>query len=237
MKTKTIVTKPNWKLLVLIHFLFIGSYLLINTFIHMSRKMAADGFQMLDQKAADFALTMRSPELTSFFLLITSFGNWRVLLTLFVLLTLIFAIYRKQIKTPLIVGGIISGAGVAMYILKDIFDRQRPSMDVLVNARLSSFPSGHAMLSVVFYGFVIILLCKWIKNPRLKLVLRTLLVLLILIICWSRVYLGAHFFSDVLAGIIAGLGWLSMAWLAYFSVKLYKKRTLVVDTTPMDNVP
>ncbi|MEQ8472022.1 MAG: phosphatase PAP2 family protein [Marinoscillum sp.] len=219
----------NWKLLFLIAFLGIGSYVAIDGFIEMAESMSEDEFINLDSHAAEMALAMRTPPLTKFFHFITAFGNWQVFVSLFVVFTAGFFISNKHFKAPLIVGGLISGAGVVMYVLKDLFDRQRPSIDVLVNARLSSFPSGHSMLSVVFYGFMIFLVWRVVENRFIKWLFSLMLILLILTICWSRVYLGAHYASDVLAGMIAGIGWLCMALLGYLIVKMYKKKKLYIQ--------
>ena len=113
---------------------------------------------------------------------------------------------------------------MVMYILKEGFDRERPTLDTLVNASLSSFPSGHSMISVVFYGFVIFYIWQVSRSLFFQVSSSTFFIVLITLICWSRIYLGAHFASDVLAGIVAGVGWLSTSLLIYLVIKLIRKK-------------
>jgi len=115
-----------------------------------------------------------------------------------------------SIKVPAIA---LSSLGL-MFILKNIFDRERPAVPLLKQAAGLSFPSGHALMSVTFYGLIIYMIFKNVKNNGLKWSLITLLILLIMIIGLSRVYLRVHYASDVIAGYCIGFLWLVFAvWL------------------------
>lgn len=216
--------KLHWITLFLIVFLSFISYYAVTGFLELAERLAEQEFEKLDMRAAEIALEMRNDTLTVFFVTITTLGNWHAFVALFIIFSVIFYRSRKQIRTPLIIAGMIAGAGGVMYILKEVFARERPTMNTLVEASLPSFPSGHSMLSVVFYGFIIFYLWRVLNSKFLRIILTILLVALILVICWSRIYLGAHFASDVIAGITAGIGWLSISLLVYLLVKFLKTK-------------
>lgn len=95
-----------------------------------------------------------------------------------------------------------------MFGLKNLFDRDRPLVPLLEEARGLSFPSGHALMSVTFYGLLIYIVFKGLKNKILKWSLISLLLLLIITISFSRIYLRVHYASDVIAGFCVGILWL-----------------------------
>ena len=90
-------------------------------------------------------------------------------------------------------------------ILKAIIARPRPQVLRLVYEDGYSFPSGHSMVSIGFYGFLIYLIYNNIKNKKIKYPLIVLLSLLILFIGISRIYLGVHYATDVIGGFVIGL--------------------------------
>lgn len=93
-------------------------------------------------------------------------------------------------------------------ILKHIVQRPRPTEFRIIDETGYSFPSGHSMVSAAFYGFLIYLIYKNVKNKYLKCVLITILSLLIVLIGTSRIYLGVHYTSDVLAGFLISISYL-----------------------------
>jgi undecaprenyl-diphosphatase len=91
--------------------------------------------------------------------------------------------------------------------IKLLVDRPRPSpelVQVMTTSWGESFPSGHAVYAMVFYGFLFYLTPKLISRPVLAKVLQALLVVLIGLTMASRIYLGAHWFSDILGGLLLG---------------------------------
>ena len=93
-------------------------------------------------------------------------------------------------------------------ILKNIFSRSRPIEINLIEESGYSFPSGHSMISMAFYGLLIYLIYRYVKNKKLKYTLITLLSILIFLIGVSRIYLGVHYASDVIAGFCISLSYL-----------------------------
>lgn len=95
-------------------------------------------------------------------------------------------------------------------ILKNIFERPRPEFYRLIQETGFSFPSGHSMVSMAFYGYFIYIIYKKMDNFYLKWVICSILSLLIILIGISRIYLGVHYASDVLAGFCISLAYLML---------------------------
>jgi undecaprenyl-diphosphatase len=116
-------------------------------------------------------------------------------------------------RRPLLVGGwvaAVAGGGLLDVALKAVFHRTRPTWDLpLLTARGWSFPSGHAMGSLVAYGMLAYLLVRDAKGRRPRLAIVVGAVALVLLIGLSRMYLGVHYFSDVVGGYAAGVVWLA----------------------------
>lgn len=106
-------------------------------------------------------------------------------------------------------------------IIKAIIARPRPEILRLVQEDGYSFPSGHSMVSMGFYGFLIYLIFKNIQNKKLKYPLIIFLSILILLIGISRIYLGVHYFTDVLGGFI-----IAIIYLIFFIKFVYKNNKL-----------
>lgn len=93
-------------------------------------------------------------------------------------------------------------------ILKQILQRPRPTEYRIIDETGYSFPSGHSMISMAFYGYIIYLIYKYVKNKYLKIGLITTLSVLIILIGTSRIYLGVHYTSDVIAGFMISISYL-----------------------------
>ena len=136
--------------------------------------------------------------------LITNFGGALVLIGTTVIL--VISIKNRRIGLSIIINlGIITGLNI---VLKQIVQRPRPTEYRIVNETGYSFPSGHSMVSMAFYGFLIYLIYKYVKNQYLKIGLITFLSILIISIGISRIYLGVHYTSDVMAGFCISVSYL-----------------------------
>ena len=93
-------------------------------------------------------------------------------------------------------------------LLKNILQRPRPNEFRIIEETGFSFPSGHSMASMAFYGYLIYLIYKYVKNKYLKWTLIVLLGILICTIGISRIYLGVHYTSDVLGGFLISISYL-----------------------------
>lgn len=149
-----------------------------------------------------------SPELDRVMIVISELGYSYILgiIVLTVLLTL--AYYRRR----LVITGMLvclGGAAFLIFLLKHLFERSRPELFRVVEASGCSFPSGHAMVSLCFYGLLAFLIARHIHRWRWRLAVGTLAVALVAAIGVSRVYLGVHYPTDVVAGYTAGAMWLA----------------------------
>ena len=135
---------------------------------------------------------------------ITWFGNATFILPL----TVVLFILIKNKKTGFLIGMNLVIVTILNQALKFILQRPRPTEFRIINEIGYSFPSGHSMVSMAFYGFLIYLIYKNVKNKYLKVPLIIILSLLIIMIDISRIYLGVHYTSDVLAGFLISIAYL-----------------------------
>ena len=151
--------------------------------------------------------------LTSFFKIITQMGSAAVLLGI----TLISLLFIKNKYFSISMGINLFLVSLFNLLLKNIFMISRPDTITLIDESGYSFPSGHAMMSFAFYGYLIYLIDKNMKPSIWKKIIIIFLILLILCIGFSRIYLGVHHFSDIIGGYI-----ISFAYLILY-IKLAKR--------------
>jgi len=173
-----------------------------------------DLIRQLDISTLNFIEQIRSPFLTAFFKAVTFTGEWYFVLGVLVLISLFFVIKktsrfnlaaRLNLDVFVLWATTIGGLGAA-FVLKEIFHRSRP-VGVLIAETSSSFPSAHSVISVAFYAFVFYLLAENSRNNFSKCLSISALFLFPLFLGFSRLYLGVHYLSDVLAGYAIGLVW------------------------------
>lgn len=108
----------------------------------------------------------------------------------------------------------VIGGQLVMTLLKNVFDRPRPDIvPHLAGVQSSSFPSGHSMLAATVYLTLGALLGRFLPEPRLKAYILIVALVLTGLVGISRVFMGVHYPSDVLAGWVAGLAWAIFCWL------------------------
>lgn len=149
----------------------------------------------------------RTPFFLQLFGFITVLGNTVVVIGIMIIVGA--WLFFSRFHNAYIVGlaTTLVGAGATNFIMKAIIDRARPSgLIPSVVETSSSFPSGHATFSMALYGFLTYFLCK--HYPKYSTLFVTVGSLLILAIAFSRLYLGVHFPSDVIAGLSLGALWL-----------------------------
>ena len=135
---------------------------------------------------------------------ITNFGG-AIFLSIATVMLFLF-IKNKKIGLSIISNIVISA--VLNQLLKRILQRPRPTEFRIVEETGYSFPSGHSMVSMAFYGYLIYLIYRYIKNKYVKWTLITILSILICLIGISRIYLGVHYTSDVLGGFLLSISYL-----------------------------
>lgn len=168
----------------------------------------------LDQQMTALTAAARSPFLTNFFLWFTKLGDWKVVAGLMTIATIGFWLFKKKnYIIPLWLSVVASEACV--YILKILVNRQRPAL-ALITEHDASFPSGHANISIAFYGLLFYFLLLSLNNRAAKIIAASAGIIFIALLGFSRIYLGVHYLSDVIAGYFLGALWL------LFSIKLKK---------------
>ena len=125
--------------------------------------------------------------------------------------SLYFFIYRKHKWFAIRIASLSLSSVVLSFSLKAFFKRDRPLLPILGDAGGYSFPSGHAMIGIVFYGLFIYIIWHEVKQKWPRIFLIILLSLLILLISFSRIYLRVHYPSDVIAGLAVGFIWLVLS--------------------------
>ena len=163
---------------------------------------------LLDTAAVNFFESIRSPFLIYFFKAVTTLGEWWFILIIVAIISFFF--FRKlRMRPALILWLLTIGSAIDSYILKVLFHRERP-IDSLVENGTFSFPSAHATLAIACYGFIIYLVLKNIRREWLRKIIIYLGPVGITLIAASRLYLGAHYLSDVIAGLLLGGAWLAI---------------------------
>lgn len=143
-----------------------------------------------------FVENLRNNNLTPLIKIITKLSETPVLITIIVITLLTIKNKKIALTIPINLSLIV----ITNQILKQVFKRARPIGYRLLEIGGYSFPSGHAMTSTAFYGLLIFLTYKYIKNKNLKIALIILNILTIIGVGISRIYLGVHYCSDVLVG-------------------------------------
>lgn len=171
-------------------------------------------FNIIDDFVYSLVKPLISNDMTNIMQFITFFSDpiWCILLSCLMILF----VKNKKISKAFLLNLIL--VFLLNYVLKILFSRNRPADINLIVETGFSFPSGHAMISLGIYGFLIYLLLSSDKNKISKIIGTASLILLIFLIGISRIYLGVHYATDVIAGFI-----ISASYLLLFIRFIYPK--------------
>ncbi len=184
---------------------FIGAVLLLYGFAWLAYAVLEQQTQALDLATLYFLQRFASPGLTLAAQAISVLGSQVVIVVCLALLALF--LFQSRGGAAVTVVLVVAGAQVLNDILKDLFHRARPvPIGGFIEAQQFSFPSGHAMVSAAFYLYVAYLTLHLVRG-HWRVLLAAGLVILVLLIGLARLYLEAHYLSDVVAGYLAGLLW------------------------------
>jgi len=200
MKTKKEINKfslkNNRKMLV--------AYIAIGLFLVLTLLVKLHVVKPVDNLLESFVIGIRSDSLTSFMTTITSISRAYFLITMSIVL--LFILKNKKHALLIIIN--LTCVFLSSQLLKLIFRRARPDGEHLVSVMGYSYPSGHAMVSLAYFGFILYLINKKITNKLLKIILTIITIVLIILIGFSRIYLGVHYATDILAGFLLASAYL-----------------------------
>lgn len=202
----------------LFYILFLSSGLMVD-FLTSTASVA------IDYHLEDLLYYFRNAQAVQFFLWLTTWGETEVVLVVLALVSIIFFLLKKYWHMLGLLVSVIGGQA-CVYLLKMVFDRPRPFHAVYLETT-ASFPSGHAAAAVGLYGFLGYVLFRHAKTRKKKLWSAVVTLLVIILIGFSRLYLGVHYFSDVLFGQTIGLFWLILGmglveWKFFDNKNLFK---------------
>lgn len=195
-------------------------------FAFIAEEVLKQQTQTLDREILLALRRLHTPLLDRVMVGVTFLGEPKLLLVLSLSLGFWWLLrnHRSEATTLAITA---AGAIGLNTLLKLLFARARPAMwERVVDVRFYSFPSGHAMMSLVIYGLLGYFLI--VHFPRWRWLILSLTILLITAIGFSRLYLGVHWPTDVLAGYTAGLVWLIAC---IFSLEVWKESHLTLKAS------
>ena len=180
---------------------------------------------LLDQQLSAWIGRNRTPQLTTFFIVVTALGSTAVACVV-AAVGGVYLLRRRQLHWFAAITLTIFGGMTLNRLLKLAFQRARPQLDDPIRTFAGySFPSGHTVTATVVYGAVALFLFTQVKSFRSRVIIISCASLLIMLVGFSRIYLGAHYLTDVLAAIAEGVAWISLSFtLVMFWRQLTMKR-------------
>jgi undecaprenyl-diphosphatase len=179
-------------------------------FVQVAELVREGATQSFDDGVMHWVAANQDPAVRRFMLEMTALGNWPVTSMVVAVAALFLWLTRHKYSSALLL--VSTAGGVAINgTLKFIFSRPRPEIfEWGTYATSSSFPSGHATSATIAYATVAYLAARLHERRWARFLTMTLALLFIFLVSASRVYLGVHFPSDVLGGVISGLAWAAL---------------------------
>lgn len=194
----------------------------INVFVELTEVLSTETLVSYDTKITNTILSYRNSNLTDYFTFVTYIGDVYGYLVVLLLSAIISLAVFKRWKYMVQITLVLFLSALSNVVLKRVINRARPDIEHLVAVETLSYPSGHAMSAMAFYGFLIYLFYRFKMNKYLKFSSILLLTLLILSIGLSRIYLGVHFPSDIAGGFIAGAIWVIFCIVLFDLIELFR---------------
>lgn len=179
----------------------------VTAFAGVAHWVRAGATQPFDEAVLRWLGAHRIPLLEALFLELTFLGTATVVIGLAAVSALFLALMRQRTAAALLLWATL-GAVLLNFVLKSLFDRPRPQLfDWGTHAATTSFPSGHAMSAAAVYGTVAFLAARLTYRRGVRRAIYAGATLLVLVVAFSRLYLGVHYPTDVLAGLVVGAAW------------------------------
>lgn len=196
----------------------------MNAFVELTDELAENELHGVDQSVTSFIVSFRKPWLTEYLTFITHLGDRNAYVIFTVLLAAYYFIKKRSWKFIIQTALVLILASLSSMVLKRVINRARPTLEHLVTVNTLSYPSGHSMSAMAFYGFLVYLCLRYNMRRGVRYVFIALLVLVIVSIGVSRIYLGVHYPSDVAAGFIGGLIWVTFCAIVFTIIDLLRRR-------------
>ena len=174
----------------------------------------------IDNLVLNFIYSSREPFLTNIMHFVSFLGGEFTLFSSTLITTIL--VFKKRKKEAVFFALVVLFGHIFNNVLKQVLKIPRPDIDPIDISGSYSFPSGHAMNSFIFYGLLAYFIFHFTRNRRLSVLVATFSIIVILLIGFSRLYLGVHYPSDVIGGFILGFWWLTTAILIDKSWTYYK---------------
>lgn len=194
----------------------------ISIFVIITILLLLGKMDNIDLRIQSIVIGIRNDSLNETMKTITNICSFYAIVALSLLLLII--IKNKSIPLSIILNLIC--ISLLNLIFKLIIQRQRPDGISIINISGYSYPSGHSMVSMAFFGFIAYLIYKKLNNKLYKLLTIIVSIIIIFLIGFSRIYLGVHYFSDVLGGFFASLGYL-IIFTNYYQIILKKVKKII----------
>ena len=162
----------------------------------------------IDDSFAQYLFNNRNNTVANLFYYFSKLGSLNVVIAISLIITIIL-IWKKQKSTLISLTISLMGIGLSVLLGKQYFHRIRPERYSYYIEHSYSFPSGHAIVSVAFYGLISYIFIRNSKNNKVRWTIFAMI--FILLLGFSRLYLCVHFLSDVLAGYSLGFIWLLLS--------------------------
>jgi len=195
----------------------------IALFLNLTDRVNTDVLTKYDTEITQYVTSFRTPPLTQYLIFVTEVGDVYGYIIVFISFSLAFYLIFKSWNYVAQLSLVLLLAFSSNVLLKQIFNRSRPEIEHMVTVETLSYPSGHAMTAMAFYGFLIFLFYRFKINLALKFGVILLLIILIFSIGVSRIYLGVHYPSDVAGGFIAGFIWVVFCALIFDIIRVFRK--------------
>jgi len=190
-------------------------------FVKLAEDLINNELKLFDQTVMSLIKNLDNPLTTKIMKAITQMGSPAIMISIAIVVWFYLFKVQKHFWDSSILITALVGSWTMNEILKRAFHRARPDIVKLIKVTGYSFPSGHAMVSFAFYGILAYLMWLNIRTKPLKYFSILFCSFLILAIGISRIYLGVHYPSDVLAGFAAGGLWLVGCILGLQAIRYY----------------
>lgn len=193
-------------------------------FVEITESLTENKLNVFDDAVTSFILQFRREWLTDILTVVTDLGDRFAYIAIILVLSIFFWLRYRNWKFSLQMIIVLTLSALSNVAIKQVVNRARPAHDHLVEVNTLSFPSGHSMSAMAFYGFLIYLTTRFSMPRAVRIIILTALTGLIALIGVSRIYLGVHFPSDVAAGFLGGVLWVTFCAVIFNIIDLLRKR-------------